>query len=183
MSGNGTGSVYKYQKTVYKHGTGDDAGKKVKEKEYFWKVRYRYRDESGKLKPGRASGFKTKTEAQDYLNRLTLDIRDDKYVHKRDITLNEVADNWFRDYKALQVRKNTLDWHKYNLKHIRERFGNRQVQSIKANEIMHFYSDMMNDKVSITYVMNINRTFKQIMKYATSEKHKYVNLIHAMMKI
>jgi integrase len=81
------------------------------------------------------SGFRTKTDAENYGRDQEAAIRNNTYVdpHAGKITLTEWANLWF---PALDLEPNTLDNYRYYIEvHILPAFGDRELRSLEREEI------------------------------------------------
>ena len=118
--------VLKYERTELRQGRGENVGKKVRIIKDYWMVKYKYADREGKNRESTKRGFKTKQEAEAYAESLK-----GNFISPNKLSMNQLFDIWFEDYQSEDdLANNTVQWHFYNLLHLREGLGSMLVQQI-----------------------------------------------------
>lgn len=89
---------------------------------------------------------------------------------RQNITVKELAEEWLEREKQPAVLPQVY----YSLehmfsKHIYPTFGDRQVQSITREDIEKFYRNSIQGKFAKSTIENIEKRFKELLKYAVKE--------------
>jgi len=134
-----------------------------------WMIQYRYTDWQGKRRKSTKRGFKTKKEAekwlQEFLQVQALDMN---------MNFNDFIDLYLEDMSH-RLRENTIISKRYiiDLK-IRPYFGKKKINEIKAVDIRNWQNELMKQDYSATYLKAINIQLSAIFNYAS----KYYDLPH-----
>jgi len=166
-----------------------DAKKDAKEDmQDRWLVRYKYTDNAGKIHDSEKRGFTREKDAKAF----RISLIGSQIVAPSQMTMNELLDLWFTDYKSDEdLAENTVLWHYYNLLHLRRGLGIRKVQDIGLLAINSFFDElkkpMTNEKgkvqvLSITTVKNIRRTLNQSLNFAVDNSYILKNPLQALKK-
>ncbi len=106
--------------------------------------------------------FKSKLEA----GQITLD---DKPLVQPDILFSQWADTWYEGHKD-SISKTTQQSYKYTLATLKEKIGDRPVNSIKAMDIEELLRDLRQEGKSDSYVAKARGMLFQIMNKAEANE-------------
>lgn len=131
-----------------------------------WSFRLRYKDPFTKeFKEKSQRGFETKKEAQLAVTNFERQLAEG--LELTDMKLKDFLNFWFNEYKIGSVRKNTLSWHKNNLKnHIEPYFKELNIKEIKPMMYQKFLNSLFEKGLGRRSVISIHTTFNGAMKQA-----------------
>ena len=134
-----------------------------------WMIQYRYTDWQGKRRKSTKRGFKTKKEAEKWLQEF-LQVQ----ALAMNMNFNDFIDLYLEDMSH-RLRENTIISKRYiiDLK-IRPYFGKKKINEIKAVDIRNWQNELMKQDYSATYLKAINIQLSAIFNYAS----KYYDLPH-----
>ncbi|EGK10195.1 phage integrase family site-specific recombinase [Desmospora sp. 8437] len=90
------------------------------------------------------SGFKTKKEAQSFLNQKLHQIESGTYVEPSKITLGEYLNRWLKDYAELNTAPRTYQGYEYMItQHIIPQIGDIPMDKLKPMHIQGYYSEKL----------------------------------------
>ena len=146
-------------------------GKKV------YDVHYRVYDiEKGEKVKHMKRGFKYKREAQQFLDEIAAQVKEDRYIAPQTITVEEVALEWFDKHKV-KIRPHTQSWYWNNVKnHIIPTIGHLPIQKLTVPILQQMYDQKQEDGLSATSISYINRTMKMIFQHAIRKRYVSVNI-------
>ncbi|MFF2014975.1 tyrosine-type recombinase/integrase [Paenibacillus sp. NPDC058177] len=131
-----------------------------------WSFRLRFKDPFTKeFKEKSQRGFETKKEAQLAVSDFERQLAEG--VDLTDLKLKDYMEFWINEYKVDSVRKNTLSWHKNNIKtHINPYFKELFMKEIKPIMYQKFLSSLFAKGLSRRSVISVHTTFNGAMKQA-----------------
>ncbi|HVI42596.1 MAG TPA: site-specific integrase [Anaerovoracaceae bacterium] len=137
-----------------------------------WSVRYIFTDNGGNTHDTEKRGFKRERDAKDFERSL---MSGNELVAPNKMTMNELFDLWFTDYKSDEdLAENTILWHYYNLLHLRRGLGIKKAQETDLAVLNKFFDELKEPQVkkngkmkvlSKTSIKNIRRTLKQALDF------------------
>lgn len=132
-----------------------------------WLIQYRYTDWQGKRRKSTKRGFKTKREAEQWVQERLAELKGDL-----DMKFSEFTRIYMNDI-GTRIRKSTLKTKKYifDLK-ILPNFGERKINEITAANIRAWQNELMKQGYKETYLRTINNQLSAIFNYAA----KYYDL-------
>ena len=91
--------------------------------------------------------FKTKKEAEAYINRIKTDIHNGTYIEPSKLTVSQALDEWFETEVKPRLAPATVKSYKYNIEnHIRPALGKIQIQKLTPMAVQNFYNSLDKDK-------------------------------------
>lgn len=91
--------------------------------------------------------FKTKKEAEAYLNKIKTDIHNGTYIEPSKITVSQALDEWMETEVKPRLAFATVSSYKYNVEnHIRPALGNIQLQKLTAVAVQEFLNTLDKEK-------------------------------------
>ncbi len=128
-----------------------------------WHIQFRYKDWSGTLRKSYRKGFRTKKEAEEWLNHFLLQQASDPSM--------TLADFW-EIYKAdmsKRLKQATMNNKEYLMKgKILPYFGTTPINEITPAKVRKWQGELMQMGFKPTYLRSINNQFSAIMNYAVS---------------
>ena len=151
-------------------------GKKV------YDVMYRVVDpKTGKKKQVIKRGFIKKSDAQLFITSTLIDVRDNKYVEPKKITVANMLEEWFEKQVKNKLAINTVNGYRVNVyKHIIPNIGGLMLQRITTNDIQEFYDTVIKTEenengMSAKSVLYIHRNLKKALSYAVKQRYIQFN--------
>lgn len=116
---------------------------------------------TNKRRQKRVSGFRTKKEATQAMNKMINEINNGTYIETTNETLSEFASSWL-EHKKSTVSATTYDFYKsYTNNHIVTAIGNVKLKDITPLMIQDFYNSLVKNsglsKHSISHVQRVTR--------------------------
>ena len=91
--------------------------------------------------------FKTKKEAEAYLNKIKTDIHNGTYIEPSKITVSQALDEWMETEVKPRLAFATVSSYKYNVEnHIRPALGNIQLQKLTPVAVQNFLNALDKEK-------------------------------------
>lgn len=116
-----------------------------------WSIQYRYTDWQGTQHKSTKRGFKTKREAEDWLNTFMA-----KQEVNFDMKMKDFIDIYMEDCRS-RLRENTILNKEYIIKgKIIPYFGKKSVSSITAADIRKWQNELIKKGYKPTYLKTIN---------------------------
>lgn len=147
-------------------------GKKV------YDVMYRVTDpKTGKKKQVIKRGFQKRSDAQLFITSTLMDIKDNKYVEPKKITVANLMEEWFEKQVKNKLAVNTVNGYRVNVyKHIIPNIGGLLLQRFTTNDVQKFYDsviEMEDNKngLSAKSVLYIHRNLKKALSYAVKQRY------------
>ncbi len=132
-----------------------------------WLIQYRYTDWQGNVKKSTKRGFKTKSEAEEWLRNFLV-----KQQSSLQMTFEDFLDVYYEDQKT-RVRLSTLKNKKYNIDtKILPYFRKKRMCDITAVDIRKWQNELMSQGYKPTYLYSINSKLTAIFHFA----EKYYDL-------
>jgi integrase len=127
----------------------------------------RYRDPDGQQ---RGKTFVTKTAAQEFLDRVGVDIRRGEYVdpNRGRVPVESVGDDWVASLVHLKP-KTLLDYESALRRHVLPRLGGVAVGKVDQRRVRRFIADLLDDGVSAARVRKAVGTLKQVLDLAVED--------------
>lgn len=128
-----------------------------------WHIQFRYKDWTGTQRKSSRKGFKTKKEAEDWLNHFLLQQASDPSM-----TLN---DFWgiYKTDMAKRLKETTMSNKEYIMRDkILPYFGNTPINEITAAKVRTWQGHLMDMGYKPTYLKTINNQLSSIMNYAVN---------------
>lgn len=124
-----------------------------------------------KRKQKRVSGFRTKKEAIQAMNKMINEIQNGTYVEPSNDTFAEFIESWL-EHKKTTVSDSTYDFYEsYTNNHIVPALGNVKLKDIKPITIQNFYNSLVkNSGLSLHSVAHVQRITKIILNHAVRLK-------------
>ena len=126
-----------------------------------WRIQYRYTDWKGEKKKSQKRGFRTKKEAEEWLQQFLL---------RQSGNLTMTFSDFWKVYKADmqgRVRESTMIQKEYIVKEkLLPYFGDIPLNEITAPKIRAWQNEMMSKGYKETYLKTINNHLSCIMNYA-----------------
>lgn len=124
-----------------------------------------------KRKQKRVSGFRTKKEAIQAMNKMINELQNGTYVEPSNETLAEFIESWL-EHKKTTVSDSTYDFYEsYTNNHIVPALGNVKLKDIKPITIQNFYNSLVkNSGLSLHSVAHVQRITKIILNHAVRLK-------------
>lgn len=106
-----------------------------------YRVVYRIPDPTnGSMKQTQKRGFKTKNDAQQFLNNVQQRIITNDFVQPQATTLKEYLTDWMKTYVEANCKQSTVDGYRVNVeKHIIPALGHIKLQKLTVSDIEKFY--------------------------------------------
>lgn len=147
-------------------------GKKV------YDVMYRVIDpKTGKKKQVIKRGFAKRGDAQLFITSTLIDIRDNKYVEPKKITVASLMEEWFEKQVKNKLAVNTVNGYRVNIyKHIIPNIGGLQLKRLTTNDVQDFYDSVIETEdnkngLSAKSVLYIHRNLKKALSYAIKQRY------------
>ncbi|HRV50817.1 MAG TPA: site-specific integrase [Saccharofermentans sp.] len=128
-----------------------------------WHIQFRYKDWTGTIKKTSRKGFKTKKEAEEWLNRFLLQQAADPGMLFKDFWEIYKADMGRRLKETTMTNKEYVVTDK-----LLPYFGNMPLNQITAATIRKWQVEMMEKGFKATYLKTINNQLSAILNYAVS---------------
>jgi len=148
-------------------------GKKV------YDVMYRVIDQkTGIKKQVIKRGFVKRSDALLFITSTLMDIKENKYVEPKKITVSYLLEEWFEKQVKNKLAVNTVNGYRVNVyKHIIPNIGGIMLQRLTTNDIQDFYDSVIATEenrsgLSAKSVLYIHRNLKKALSY--SVKHSYI---------
>lgn len=124
-----------------------------------------------KRKQKRVSGFRTKKEAIQAMNKMINELQNGTYVEPSNETLAEFIESWL-EHKKSTVSDSTYDFYEsYTKNHIVPALGNIKLKDIKPITIQIFYNSLVkNSGLSLHSVAHVQRITRIILNHAVRLK-------------
>lgn len=124
-----------------------------------------------KRKQKRVSGFRTKKEAIQAMNKMINELQNGTYVEPSNETLAEFIESWL-EHKKTTVSDSTYDFYEsYTNNHIVPALGNVKLKDIKPITIQNFYNSLVkNSGLSLHSVAHVQRITRIILNHAVRLK-------------
>ena len=110
-------------------------------------------------------GFKTRSDAEFYLNRYINQVYNDKINFT---LLSDYLNKWLESYKS-QIAPNTYLGYKVNINHINNLIGKIYLSDLTVDIIQSAYNDL-SKTLSNTSIIYIHRVLKNALNYAVRNK-------------
>ena len=128
-----------------------------------WRIQYRYTDWTGKKKKSQKRGFKTKREAEEWLEHF-------KFQQSSDPNM-PLNDFWkiYMDDMSKRLKETTIEnkKHIYRCK-IEPYFGKVPINEISISRIRRWQAEMISKGYKPTYLKTINNQLSAVMNYAVN---------------
>lgn len=126
-------------------------------------------DEKGNRRRNSKS-FKTKKEAEAYINQKKNDINNGTYIAPNKITVSQALDEWFNtQVSSLSIA--TQASYRNNIKHIKARLGKICLQKLTPNMVQSFYNYLDKEKdLSKRSIKYIHDNFHCCLKYFVNQQ-------------
>lgn len=135
-----------------------------------WHIQFRYKDWTGTVKKTSRKGFKTKREAEDWLNHFLL-----QQAADLGITLNDFWEIYKADMSK-RLKETTMVNKEYVVKEkLLPYFGNMPLNQISVAAIRKWQGEMMDKGYKPTYLKTINNQLSAILNYAVTYYDLKVN--------
>lgn len=104
---------------------------------------------SGKRKQKKKRGFKTKKEAEKYLNEQLNALDKGTYFEAKDILFGEYLDYWLENYAKPNTAARTLEGYHYMItQHLKPSLGNIKITKLHPFHLQEYYSQkLVNGKI------------------------------------
>ncbi|MFD4058827.1 N-terminal phage integrase SAM-like domain-containing protein, partial [Streptomyces californicus] len=104
---------------------------------------------SGKRKQKKKRGFKTKKEAEKYLNEQLNSLDKGTYFEAKDILFGEYLDYWLENYAKPNTAARTLEGYHYMItQHLKPSLGNTKISKLHPSHLQEYYSQkLVNGKI------------------------------------
>ncbi|MFO1441785.1 site-specific integrase [Bacillus sp. Bva_UNVM-123] len=124
----------------------------------------------GKREQKYKGGFKTKKDAQEYLNKALCEINDGTYVKQNNVLFSTYIEEWFNNSYKMSVAETTAEtrWF-YIEKHVIPYFGKTPLQMITTKKLDEFY----NQKIELGLSAKTVREFHNLMRRAFGQAIKW----------
>lgn len=115
-------------------------------------------------------GFRTKKEAQEYLNKVLSEVAEGSYVKPNKVHFSEFLIDWYHNSYKRSVAETTAETRLFYIeKHIIPSFGTMQLQTITTKMLDDFY----NEKISSGLSGKTVREFHNILRRAFTQAVKW----------
>lgn len=129
----------------------------------------------GKRAQGFKGGFKTKKEAQEYLNKVMYEIKEGKYKESSKIPFSKYIVEWFNTSYKNSVEETTAETRWYTVKnHFIPYFEDITIDKITTKMLDEFYNDKVDEELSAKTV----REFHNLLRRAFAQAVKWGDLKH-----
>ena len=99
---------------------------------------------TGKRKQKRKRGFKTKKEAEKYLNEQLNALDKGTYFEPSDIILSEYLDYWLENYAKPNTATKTFEGYSYIInQHLKPSLGNIRLSMLQPSHLQEYYSQKL----------------------------------------
>jgi integrase len=99
---------------------------------------------TGKRKQKKKRGFKTKKEAEKFLNEQLNSINNGTYFEPKDVTLSEYLDYWIDNYAKLNLAARTLEHYNYIItQHLKPTLGNIKISKLQPFQLQEYYAQKL----------------------------------------
>lgn len=109
--------------------------------------------------------YKTKKEAQQALAEKLSQLNHNTYNEPSKITVAEALDQWYATSVEPNLKANTKNGYKVNIRHIKAGIGSIALQKLSAMQIQAFYNDLEAKGLSPRSVQYIHTNLKACLKY------------------
>jgi integrase len=123
---------------------------------------------TGKDKRIYKQGFQSQKDAKLAAALVERQINHGEYIETSKITFNTICDDWEKHYTT-QAKESSLRARKKALKHIRDEFGDIQIQKISKKAYQDTI-DRLSIKFSYNYVSSIHSSANMVFEYARENK-------------
>jgi integrase len=143
-------------------------------------IGYAVRFDKGKKKGGKRDqgykgGFKTKKEAQEFLNKVLNEICDGKYLEPSKEPFSSFIENWFNTSYKRSVEETTAETRWFTvINHLIPYFGETPIDKITTKMLDDFYNDKLDEELAPKTV----REFHNLLRRAFSQAVKWGYLKH-----
>ena len=129
----------------------------IKENDGTWKADFYSHDITGKRKRIRKFGFKTRREAQAYIDSFTAAASNSLYM-----TFSELYTVYCADMSK-RLRQSTMFTKNYIIQtKVLPYFGNRKITDIKAADIRKWQAELIGSELAGTYIKTINNQISAV---------------------
>ncbi|HEY6411826.1 MAG TPA: site-specific integrase, partial [Ktedonobacteraceae bacterium] len=112
----------------------------------------------------------SKAEARDALKRAQREMEQGTLITTRDQTLRDHMEQWLK-VKRLELKDGTYCYYKYNTDvHILPRLGHIKLQKLTAEDIQHFYTDLLKELSPNTVRSTIHTVLRSALEAAVKRK-------------
>ena len=127
----------------------------------LWDVQFYYKDLQGRTIKKHKRNFKTKHEAQAYIDSFTA-----AAANSLDMTFSELYVVYCADMSK-RLRQSTMQTKDYIVQtKILPYFGNRKITDIKAADIRKWQAELIGSELAETYIKTINNQISAVFNYA-----------------
>ena len=104
---------------------------------------------TGKRKQKRKRGFKTKKEAEKYLNEQLNSLDKGTYFEPSEMTLSDYLDYWLENYAKLTTANKTYEGYSYIIRqHLKPSLGNIKLSKLQPSHLQEYYAQkLINGKI------------------------------------
>lgn len=127
----------------------------------LWDVQFYYKDLQGRTIKKHKRNFKTKREAQAYIDSFTA-----AAANSLDMTFSELYRVYCADMSK-RLRQSTMITKSHIMQtKVLPYFGNRKITDIKAADIRKWQAELIGSELSETYIKTINNQISAVFNYA-----------------
>lgn len=128
-----------------------------------WQIQYRYKDWTGESKKSMKRGFRTKKEAEEWLNRFLL-----QKASNPDMPLKELWEI-YKDDMSNRIKETTMSTKEHIVvTKILPYFGDTPINEITPAKIRKWQNEMMSKGFKATYLKTINNQLTAMLNYAVN---------------
>lgn len=140
-----------------------------------WNVRYDAGCDplTGARKQKKKRGFKTKKDAEKFLNEQLNAIDRGSYFEPKDITIAEYVDYWLENYARPNSAARTIEGYNYMItQHIKPAFGHMKMEKLQPYHLQEYYAQKLSSGkldgggLSATSVKHQHRLISKMLKDA-----------------
>ncbi|MEB4593941.1 site-specific integrase [Bacillus amyloliquefaciens] len=140
------------------------------------------KDENGRRKQRKRSGFKLKKDAEEALREDLQLYHSGDLLKDNDSTFKELVEYWL-NIKTPDVSNQTLKVYHYNLKnHILPAFGSMKLSDITTQKVQAFISRLVNAGLSAATIKKIYHVLNNVMKTAVQDEFIRKNPVEKVRK-
>ncbi|WP_316274802.1 site-specific integrase [Bacillus halotolerans] len=140
------------------------------------------KDENGKRKQRKRSGFKLKKDAEEALREDLQLYHAGDLIKDNDSTFKELVEYWL-NIKTPDVSNQTLKVYHYNLKnHILPAFGSMKLSDITTQKVQAFITRLVNAGLSAATIKKIYHVLNNVMKTAVQDEFIKKNPVEKVRK-
>lgn len=120
--------------------------------------------------------FKTKKEAQAFLNKTLAEYNQGSYIEPSKLTVADVVLEWLTTYAMPRLAPTTIAGYKVNLeKHTLPYIGHILVQQLTPLQVQNLYSLLNEKALSARTIHYIHTTLREVLEYARKRRYTSEN--------